>query len=155
MIGKTKDAGWEIGVSRTIHAPIERVWSVLTAPEGLRLWLGEGAVLPAEKGMQFTADDGTTGELRSLRPLDRIRLTWRPPSWDHESTVQVAVSGDRRKTRLVFHQERLADAHERERQREHWRGVLQRLEPLLSADTDSAGSPAGSRSPARRGTRPS
>jgi hypothetical protein len=32
------------------------------------------------------------------------------------------VAGER--TRLVFHQERLVDAAERERQREHWQGVM-------------------------------
>jgi len=31
-----------------------------------------------------------------------------------------------------FHHERLADAEERERQRDHWRSVLDRSAPLLS-----------------------
>ena len=122
-VGKTKDAGWEIGVSKTISHPVDRVWAFLTSPEGTALWLGHGVLSLEEPGAPYETDAGPVGETRSYRPHDRIRLTWRPVDWDHESTVQVAVrpAGPGR-TMLRFHQERLAGAAERERQREHWRG---------------------------------
>jgi hypothetical protein len=56
-----------------------------------------------------------------------VRLTWRPAGWDHDTTVQVALSPAASGTTIRFHQERLADAGERERQRAHWAGVLDRL----------------------------
>ena len=43
-VGLTKDAGWEIGVSRTVPHPLDEVWRLLTSDEGLALWLGEGAL---------------------------------------------------------------------------------------------------------------
>ena len=133
-VGKTQDAGWEIGVSKTVDHPREKVWDLLTSPEGLAAWVGPGARLEPEAGAPYEADDGTVGEVRSFRPLDRIRITWEPPGWDHDSTVQVAVSGDRSdKTRIGLHQERLADADERERQREHWQAVMARLVEALDA----------------------
>ena len=52
--------------------------------------------------------------------------------WDHDSTVQFTVipaAGDR--TRVGFHQERLADAAEREQQRTYWQGVLDALAAAL------------------------
>jgi uncharacterized protein YndB with AHSA1/START domain len=124
-IGLTQDAGWEIGVSRTIDAPLSVVWAYLTSTEGIARWLGGGLTLPAEKGAGYTTPDGTSGELRSFRPGDRIRLTWQPAGWDHSSTVQIATRASGRKTMVRFHQERLADASERERQRAHWTGVMQ------------------------------
>jgi hypothetical protein len=102
-VGMTKDAGWEIGVSRTVPLSAEEVWSRL---EDITAWLGEAA------------DD-----VRSFRPLDRIRLGW------HGTIVQVALSTARSGTTVKFHQERLADAEERERQRAHWAAVLDRLFP--------------------------
>ena len=95
-VGKTKDAGWQIGVSRTVGAPAADVWELLVSERGTAIWLGAGARL-GDPGDRFEAADGTTGEIRSLRPLDRVRLTWRPPDWDHDSTVQVAIAdkGDR------------------------------------------------------------
>ena len=41
ILGQTKDVGFNIGVSRTLPYPIEVVWSFVTGPAGLALWLGE------------------------------------------------------------------------------------------------------------------
>ena len=131
-VGRTRDAGWEIGVSRTVHLPVTEVWEFLASPEGRELWLGAGVEHLDEKGRTYTTAEGTVGEVRSVRPGDRIRLTWRPPDWDHDSTVQVAVSSDGRSGTIVrFHQERLADAEERARQRAHWRAVMARVVDAL------------------------
>jgi len=131
-VGKTKDAGWQIGVSRAFPCTVEQAWALLTSEAGLATWLGVGAVLQPVRGAPYTTTDGTTGEVRSFRPHDRIRLTWQPPGWPHDSTVQVALSAGARSTTVRFHQERLASGTEREHQREHWRAVLDQLENLLS-----------------------
>lgn len=132
-VGRTRDAGWEIGVSRTVAVPAARVWELLASAEGQAIWLGAGVSLPTEKGGTYETDDGTVGEVRSFRPLDRIRLTWRPPDWDHDATVQLAISPKGSKTTIRFHQERLADAAERERQRAHWSAVMDRVVAALDA----------------------
>jgi len=122
-VGKTKDAGWQIGVSITVPRPATEVWDWLVSPEGIATWLGPGVEFAGEKGEPYESEDGTRGELRSFRPLDRIRLTWQPADWPHESTVQIAVDDKGDRTRIVFHQERLSDADERAQQREHWKAV--------------------------------
>jgi uncharacterized protein YndB with AHSA1/START domain len=131
MVGQTKDVGWQIGVSKTLPYSPEAVWAALMSPEGVAIWLGKGATLA--KGERYETVDGTVGEVRSLNEVDRVRLTWHPRDWDHETTVQIAISPSGTKTRLVFHQERMASAEERARQREHWRAVLNDLFGLLSA----------------------
>ncbi|MET0863134.1 MAG: SRPBCC domain-containing protein, partial [Nakamurella sp.] len=135
-VGLTQDAGWEIGVSRTIDAPLPAVWAYLTSQDGITRWLGGGLTLPAEKGAAYATPAGIRGEVRSFHPEDRIRLSWQPTDWDHASTVQVAVRARGEKTLLRFHQEKLADAAERERQRAHWSAVLQVVVDELSEATD-------------------
>ncbi|AXK37810.1 SRPBCC domain-containing protein [Streptomyces armeniacus] len=134
-IGLTGDAGWEIGVSKTLAHPPGAVWDFITGPEGLSCWLGDGVDLhDADRGQSFETADGTVGEVRSHRPGDRIRITWRPPGWDHDTTVQVAVSparGASERAVLRFHQERLAGPEERERQRAHWRAVMESVVAAL------------------------
>jgi uncharacterized protein YndB with AHSA1/START domain len=103
-VGKTADAGWEIGVSRTVPAPIDVVWEALTSTDGVAVWLGAGIAFPAEKGTAYETDDGTVGEVRSFHPLDRIRLTWQPEDWSHDSSVQVALSDKGERTGITFHQ---------------------------------------------------
>ncbi|ADB29293.1 hypothetical protein Kfla_0164 [Kribbella flavida DSM 17836] len=135
QVGRTKGAGWQIGVSKTIDRPVEEVWDFVTSPAGVAIWLGEGVTVLTAKGTGYQTTDGTHGELRSYRDLDRIRLTWQPPDWSHDTTLQLAVSptGSGR-ARLVMHQERLADATEREQQRRHWQGVVTALAAAITAD---------------------
>ncbi|MGW0122911.1 SRPBCC domain-containing protein [Streptomyces sp. NPDC003327] len=115
-VGLTRDAGWEIGVSKTLPLPVDAVWDFLMSPEGLAVWLG--SALP-ERG---------DPALRSLRPRDRVRLTY------GGTVLQVTVSpsGDGR-TVLRFHQEHLTSADERERRRAHWKSVTARVTEALGA----------------------
>ncbi|MFB7620430.1 SRPBCC domain-containing protein [Kitasatospora sp. NPDC056181] len=123
-VGLTRDAGFQIGVSRTLPYPPEAVWALLTSPGGAALWLGPGARLGDRVGGPVTAADGSTGELRSLHPGSRIRLTWQPAGRAGSTTVQLTVTPAGGGTVLRFHQERLDDPAERARQREHWRSVI-------------------------------
>jgi hypothetical protein len=75
--GLTQDAGWEVGVSRTLPVELDVAWDFLVSHTGLRLWLGEVSA-PLAKGAEYATRDGTTGEVRCLRPRDRVRLTWSP-----------------------------------------------------------------------------
>ncbi|GLZ37671.1 SRPBCC domain-containing protein [Actinokineospora sp. NBRC 105648] len=135
MVGQTKDVGWNIGVSKTLPYALEHLWRFISSPEGTAIWLGAGADLQPEKGSRYTTADGTTGEVRSYHENDRVRLTWRPADWDHDTTVQVALSTKGANTTLRFHQEWLADAEERARQRDHWRAVLDRVIAALPQPT--------------------
>jgi uncharacterized protein YndB with AHSA1/START domain len=130
--GLTRDAGFEIGVSRTVDIPPDRVWDAVTSDAGVAIWLGAGVRLSAEKGTAYTTADGTRGEIRSDHRPGRLRLTWQPRDWDHESTVQVTVSARGGKCVLRFHQERLADPDERARQRDHWRAVMDAMVAWLT-----------------------
>ncbi|GAA4411351.1 SRPBCC domain-containing protein [Actinokineospora soli] len=133
-VGKTKDAGWQIGVSRTVDHPVAEVWDFITSPEGMALWLGDDVTLLPDRGSPYETASGIRGETRGFRPLDRVRVTWRPLDWDHDTTLQLTVSpAGTGRSRLVVHQERLADAAERERQRTHWKSVITAIAEALDA----------------------
>jgi uncharacterized protein YndB with AHSA1/START domain len=120
-------------VSKTIDRPVEAVWTFITSPAGIAIWLGEGVTVLPERGAGYETTAGVHGETRSIRELDRIRLTWRPPDWTHDTTLQLAVrSAGAGRAMLVVHQERLADAAEREQQRRHWQGVITALVEALT-----------------------
>ncbi|WP_027942618.1 SRPBCC domain-containing protein [Amycolatopsis taiwanensis] len=132
-VGRTRDAGWQIGVSKTIDCPVEEVWDFITSPAGIAIWLGEGVTVLSEHGAGYETTTGIHGETRSFRELDRIRLTWQPPGWSHDTTLQLAVRpAGAGRAMLRVHQERLADAAERERQRRHWQGVIAALVAALT-----------------------
>lgn len=136
VVGHTRDVGFEIGVSRTVPRPLAEVWRYLVSPAGVATWLGEGARLGTAKGQLYETADGTSGEIRSFSDLERVRLTWRPRHWSHDTTLQLAIVGSGDRTSVRFHQERLADAAERNEQRAHWQAVLTKVAGALAARTE-------------------
>jgi uncharacterized protein YndB with AHSA1/START domain len=132
-VGHTRDAGWQIGVSKTVDRSVEAVWSFITSPAGITIWLGEGVTVLSERGAGYQTTAGVRGETRSIREPDRVRLTWQPPNWAHDTTLQLAVTpAGKGRAKLTVHQERLADAAEREQQRRHWQGVINALVEALT-----------------------
>ncbi|RFU87806.1 SRPBCC domain-containing protein [Streptomyces triticagri] len=131
--GLTQDAGWQIGVSRTLPYPPAVVWDFIASADGIALWLGEGAELPAapRKGTPFVNAAGESGEIRSYRPGDRIRATL--GSTTVQVTVSEARSSDGTRAVLGFHQEHLPSAHERERRRDHWQSAMDRAAQALES----------------------
>ncbi|MFI9155287.1 SRPBCC domain-containing protein [Streptomyces sp. NPDC053367] len=118
--GLTQDAGWEIGVSRTLPHPPSVVWEAVSGPDGLARWLGPGAAPAPERGARYRTADGVEGEVRGYRAGERVRVT------RGSTTVQVTVSPAAGGTKAVlrFHEEHLSSADERESRRAHWRGVI-------------------------------
>jgi uncharacterized protein YndB with AHSA1/START domain len=109
--GLTKDVGWELGVRRTVTAPVDEVWEYFVV-DGLTTWLGN-TTLPMHKGDAYLTADGVKGEIRSRTEQLRLRLTWQPEDWD-------------------FHHERLASADERQRMLARWTAVLDEIVDDLS-----------------------
>lgn len=52
-VGETADAGYQIGVQRTLPVPKDQLWELLTSPDGLAIWLGEGESFPIEPGQTY------------------------------------------------------------------------------------------------------
>lgn len=137
-VGLTKDVGWEIGLRRTVGASPDRVWALVTSPEGLAAWLGE--VTELEAGASYTLPDGTTGEVRVLKPGSHLRLTWRPKGWARPSTLQLRVlRGAGGRGVIAFHQEHLPGPDEREGRRAFFAGAADALERLLGEDAAERG----------------
>ncbi len=123
-VGQTADAGFQVGVQRSVAASAAEVWELLTTrPE---LWLGDGAAPKLEKGERYEAG-GASGEIRVVRPGDRLRLTWRPDGWDRPATLQLTLLERSGKTVVNVHLEKLPDAEAREEMRTQWRARLERM----------------------------
>jgi len=120
--GKTKDAGWEMGVRQTVFAPLPVVWQFLVG-DGLPLWLGDIDALPTEKGAAYETRDGVHGTIRSFTENQRVRLGWQPDDWPHDTTLQVTVKEAVTGTTIGFHHEKLADREERKMMLGHWKNV--------------------------------
>lgn len=132
-VGLTKDAGWQIGVRRTIDVPPERLWDFITSVEGLREWIGEVDLFDWAVKASYTLPDGTHVEVRAYSPHSHVRLTWHPPAYPHASAIQVRVVSKGDRSVLAFHQEHLPDQQAREERRTFFQKVLDKIERILTA----------------------
>ena len=114
----------QVGVSRTVAAPVEEVWDYLIG-RGLDVWLGDTVL--GNKGESYETADGVRGVVRSFHALETVRVTWQRPDDAHESSVQVALAAADPGTTITFSHERLDDAADQELLRAHWADVAGRV----------------------------
>ena len=128
VVGQTSGADFQIGVQRTLPVSPEAAWGLLADRAGRDAWLGECAALDFRKGECYTTTEGVSGEVRSVVPGQRVRLTWSSPGLAQPSTLQVTLVAAGDKTSFRFQQERLSSLGEREAMPSYWRRALEELE---------------------------
>ncbi len=130
-VGQTANAGYQVGVQKTLPIPHELAWDLLVLGPGRDIWLGETQPFDLRKGEEYITSGGVSGEVRSVAPGQRLRLTWAHPDLSRSSTLQLYLAPSGEQTSVRFHHEKLSSQDERERMRHHWREVLRRLQDLL------------------------
>lgn len=130
--GLTKSSGYQIGVRRTLPITMEQAWNYLTSPEGVRSWLGDAPSISFTEGAPYRTAEGTTGEMRVVKPYEQIRMKCKFAHWEKPSTLQIRIiPAGEKKTTVSFHQEQLADGIVREEMKRRWELVLERLAASL------------------------
>lgn len=129
-VGLTKDAGYQIGVRRTLPIHHEDAWRVLTSPVGVNIWLGSSSNLDFTEGARYELSDGSRGEIRVFSPYSHLRITWQPQGWSRAAMIQLRVIPKGDKTVVAFHQEHLPGPKERAERREHYKAILDNLERI-------------------------
>lgn len=128
-VGRTRGTGFQVGIRRTLPISLAEAWRLVTSPQGVRAWLGDGAVA-WERGREYALADGSTGAVRVVEPESHVRLTWHPDGWPRASTIQVRVIAAASGTTIAFHQEHLPHAAARQERRAHFAAALEALETL-------------------------
>ena len=131
VVGQTSAGGFQIGVQMTLPVSTGEAWDVMMEGPGRDVWLGTADDIEFRKGERYRTSEGVSGEVRSIVPGERVRLTWDSPELAHPSTLQVTIVPSGEKASVRFHQERLSSLEERERMREHWRDVLKELSQCI------------------------
>lgn len=128
-VGLTPDAGWELGVGRTLPAPADDVWRRLLA-EWLPQWLGVESV-PQMVGAPLRHHGRVRGRVIGCHVGRRVRVRWTPSTLDHETVFQVTLQKPPESglvgTVIAIHQERLLGPAARQGLLEQWTTALDQL----------------------------
>jgi uncharacterized protein YndB with AHSA1/START domain len=120
--GRNRGDSFDVGVRETVAVPLPTVWAFLVG-EGLPLWLGE-TELPHDQNAEYETDDGVRGIIHRYAENSRVKLTWRPGDWPHNSTLTLAVKQKDAGTTISISHEGLADRDERTMMLGHWKAVV-------------------------------
>lgn len=135
IIGQTKDVGVQIGVRRTFPITQERAWEIVTSYKYLSLWLGKKPKVTLEPKTKYVTET-SEGEIRVVKPLQQLRLTWKRIDWEHPSTIQVrTMAKDINKTTISFHQEKMISKETREKMKIYWKRILDSIEEDLNNES--------------------
>lgn len=129
-VGRTRDAGFEVGVRRTLPIDPETAWRLVTSHEGMGAWLGDGARVELAPGREYALADGSEGMVRVVERGSHLRVTWLPGGWPRPSTIQLRVIPAASGTTIALHQEHLPNAVARQERRAHFAAALDALEQL-------------------------
>jgi uncharacterized protein YndB with AHSA1/START domain len=114
-----------VEVSRTISAPPDQVWQLMTSPIGSAALLGDGAVLGG-KGEPWRTASGAHGVVRSYHPLEQLRVSWHADDDGPASLVEMDLRPSGEGTELVVRHERVADGSSVDLH-QHWSQAMDRL----------------------------
>ena len=134
VVGQTADTGFQVGIQKTFPVGIDQAWSLLSSRKGIACWLGNVSRFSFVEGKTYTTESGTEGEIRVVKPGNRIRLTWHKPGMKRPATLQITlVENTSEKTSIRVHLEHLPSQKVREEMKSHWRGVLGDLAELAAS----------------------
>ena len=115
--------GFEVSVSKTMRAPSDAVWAMLTDPHRRAAWVDGGALMPT------TSRDGVVARFAVAGSTSIVEV-YIAPKADDRTTVTVSAR-------------KLQDGDDVERQRLVWRERLQRFDAAVTAVPTVASEAAG------------
>ena len=118
-----------VRTSRTVPAPVGKVWEHLISPTGTEALLGEGAAL-GSKGESWHSADGPFGVVRSFHPLQQLRVSWHADDDAPATLVDLQLAEQAGGTRIdLVHEHLVGTAGVRDR----WEHALDRFASGLDA----------------------
>lgn len=125
---QTEDAA-TVAVSRTIAAPPVHVWEILVSPPGAQAILGPGAAL-GSKGESWHNDDGALGVVRSLHPVEQVRVSWHEAPDAPRSVVEISLLPEGTGTRVDLRHDPVGGDLGTDERR--WNDALERFEGVVN-----------------------
>ncbi|RPI44950.1 MAG: ATPase [Bacteroidetes bacterium] len=132
VTGQTQDAGFQVGVRKTVPGKFQDIWDFLFSDRGLSLWLGPIDPDDLVIRKEFSLGNSVTVKITVFEPYSHLRMSWKKNDWPNSSRLQLRVmaSGDE-KSVIAFHQEMLTGPEQREEMKDYWDNILSRLGELV------------------------
>lgn len=132
---KEKDGrakGYGICVTKTIKAPVAKVFAAWKDPKQLNQWMGSKFKQEFKDGGTFSNGDGDKGQYKRIRENKDLRFTWDAEDLAPDTLVDVtfAAKGDD-KCLVTLNHTRIQDRTEADMLRDGWGACFEKLKAML------------------------
>jgi uncharacterized protein YndB with AHSA1/START domain len=131
-----------VHITRTLSAPVDRVWTAFADPDALAAWFWPPRLAPkvaadVRVGGEFRIDAtaggfAISGTYREVVPPTRLVMTWRWDGEDVDSVVTIELTARGDVTDLDLRHERLPSDQSRDEHAQGWIDCLDRLPGWLA-----------------------
>jgi uncharacterized protein YndB with AHSA1/START domain len=125
--------GYSICATKTISAPIPKVYQVWTDPNGFKEMFGDNGRQDPKEGGAISCDAGCKGTFTRVRPDKDLRFTWEHPGCTAPMLVDVMFQDNKGKTLMNVMTARIQTRAESDGLRDAWGEALSRLKALAEA----------------------
>lgn len=126
--GQNQKGEYSTTATKTLPIGAKAAWKLMFTPAGLALWLNPLERLALKPGGVYEVPEGAYGQVRTIKPGKRIRLSWQEAHWRKASFVQVYVLPRAKgKSMVVISHDSLATAEIKAVVKERWRKAVDRL----------------------------
>jgi uncharacterized protein YndB with AHSA1/START domain len=124
--------GYSICSTKTVAAPLERVFQAFGAAADLDRWLGPKTKVRFEDGGTLENADGDRASFTRIRANKDLRIAWQHPKVAPQSQVEVLFAEkDKAKTGITLNHTRIQARRDADMLRAGWSAALERLKQHL------------------------
>lgn len=126
--GQNLKGEYQVTATRVFPVDAKTLWSLISSPDGLRIWLRPMSDFVLQPKQMFEVEGGIFGQVRTMKANVRARLSWQETDWAKPTVLNVSViSRPGKKSILVFQHEALRTTRQREDMRAYWKARLTEL----------------------------
>jgi hypothetical protein len=121
MVGKTQNAGWQVGIRKTFSATSDQLWNFIVSTEGMGFMVGESILAENIYKQDRTSKTNIQYKITTMVQNSHLRMQWRQANWEEYSILQIRVyTSGKNKAVLAIHQEKLGDENTRAFMKKYW-----------------------------------
>ncbi|MBI5706944.1 MAG: SRPBCC domain-containing protein [Armatimonadetes bacterium] len=125
--------GYTICCTKSINAPVAKVYGVWTAPGQFGQMFGDNGKQDLKEGGSIRCDAGCKGTFTRIRPEKDLRFTWEHPGCTAPITVDVQFQDNKGKTLMNVMSSRIQTRSEADGLRNAWGEALIRLKAMAES----------------------
>jgi uncharacterized protein YndB with AHSA1/START domain len=126
--GQDAKGKYMVTATKSLHLEVKTVWRKMLSPAGLDLWLRPLSAVRVRPKTFFETKDGFFGEIRTVTPNRKLRMSWKDPLWEKPTVVEaILVPKPGKKCILAFNHTGIPDERARETLRARWREAADQI----------------------------